>query len=64
MRQSVSAMATSHHWAILKEMKAPGDFPEVLWIYADAMPTNEPLANVPEATVANYYRDGLGCDTP
>ena len=32
------AMATSHDWAILKEMEEHGGFPQVLWQFADAMP--------------------------
>ena len=63
--QSVSAMATSHRWAILREMNAAGDYPEVLWELADAMPGNDDIAaGAPGFKIADSYRDGLGCDAP
>jgi hypothetical protein len=37
--EAVTAMATSKHWAVLHEMDAEGDYPEVLWELAAAMPS-------------------------
>ena len=36
--EAVKAMATSRHWPILREMNSEGDYPEVLWEDAAAMP--------------------------
>ncbi|MCW3017622.1 MAG: hypothetical protein JWO02_4714 [Solirubrobacterales bacterium] len=35
--QAVAAMATAKDWPILREMQKEGDYPRVLWEYADAM---------------------------
>jgi hypothetical protein len=61
VRQAIGAMATSHRWSILLEMKKDGAYPEVLWQYADAMATNAPLAAGKPVTVEESYRDALGC---
>jgi hypothetical protein len=61
VRQAVGAMATSHRWSILLEMKKDGAYPEVLWQYADAIATNAPLAAGKPVTVEETYRDALGC---
>jgi hypothetical protein len=34
-QRAVAAMATSRDWAVLHEMDAEGDYPEVVWQYAD-----------------------------
>jgi hypothetical protein len=36
--EAVQAMATARHWPILREMNTDGDYPEVLWEDAAAMP--------------------------
>jgi hypothetical protein len=36
--QAVQAMATAKHWPILQEMNPDGDYPEVIWEDAAAMP--------------------------
>ncbi len=36
--EAVTAMATSRHWPILREMNKDGDYPEVVWEIAAAMP--------------------------
>jgi hypothetical protein len=65
IRKSVTAMARSHNWAILTEMDVPGDYPEVLWEYADAMAINaDVVAGVPNMEVADSYRQSLGCTSP
>ena len=62
--EAAQAMAGSHHWAILNEMNPDGDYPEVLWEYADAMngirdldPNRQPM----KFDVATTYRQALGC---
>jgi hypothetical protein len=52
MQQAVDAMGTSRDWAVLKEMDRSGDYPEVIWAYADTIAAGK----VPEG-----YEGGLGC---
>ena len=56
------ALAGSHDWAILKEMERPGDWPEVLWSYADvaAGRRRPPRGTTPEGYVERGASD-LGC---
>jgi len=61
VRQAVGAMATSHDWKILREMQAQGDYPEVLWEYADAMAQNAPVPGGKPLTIEESYRQALGC---
>lgn len=51
-QRAVEALGTSREWAILNEMNAEGDYPEVVWDYAERVQRGE----VPEG-----YRQGLGC---
>ena len=44
-------MGTSRQWPVLQEMDADGDYPEVVWDYADQVGAGQ----VPEG-----YREGLG----
>jgi hypothetical protein len=60
-RQAVDAMATSHHWAILQDMKATGDYPIVVWQLADAMATDSTVPGGRPMTIEESYRDSLGC---
>lgn len=61
-REAVDAMATSRTWAILLEMDEEGDYPEVLWEHAAAMPTNGPVsAGKSGFTVEQSYEAALGC---
>jgi len=57
-QEAVDAMATSRDWAILQEMDAEGDFPEVVWEHADAMAADGTLYGYP---VADGYRAAFGC---
>jgi hypothetical protein len=45
-------LATSHDWQVLHTMEGEGDFPEVVWYYADQVAAGQ----VPEG-----YREGLDC---
>lgn len=58
---AVDAMATSHDWAVLAEMNEEGDWPEVVWELADAMPTDAPVSGGRPLTVAESYDESLGC---
>jgi len=55
-------LATSRQWPILLEMNAAGDYPEVVWQYADAV---NGTSTVPGGklglTVDGAYKDALGC---
>jgi hypothetical protein len=63
--ESVAAMATSHDWAILKELDAETGYGQSVWPIADAMPTNGDIpAGRPGYKIADMYRDpGSGCIT-
>lgn len=52
-RDAVEAMATSRQWPVLQEMDAEGDYPEVVWEYADEMAAGQDVRG---------YRMGLGCE--
>ncbi|MFC7361077.1 hypothetical protein [Nocardioides astragali] len=51
-RGAAGALADSRRWPVLQEMKAEGDYPEVIWQFADEVGAGR----VPEG-----YQDGLGC---
>jgi hypothetical protein len=61
-REAVDAMATSHGWAVLQEMDYEGDYPEVVWEYADALATNASVPGGRPLTVEESYASALGCD--
>jgi hypothetical protein len=61
LRQSVGALATARKWPVLVDMNAEGDYPEVLWLYADAVATDAPIQAGRQLTVEESYRDSLGC---
>jgi hypothetical protein len=50
--EAARVLGTSREWPILKEMDAEGDYPEVVWQYAD---------DVAAGRVPEGYREGLGC---
>jgi hypothetical protein len=59
--EAVDAMRTSRRWPILREMNAEGDYPEVLWEYADAMRGVRSFPGATPKWVEEGYRSGLGC---
>ena len=61
-QEAVEAMATSHNWAILREMDDEGAWPEVVWEYADAMPNNDSVSGGGPLTIKEGYRETLGCE--
>jgi hypothetical protein len=58
---AADALATSHDWPILREMTAAGDYPKVLWEYADAVRDGGTVLGGKPLTVAESYRAALGC---
>jgi len=50
---AVAALATSRQWPILLEMDVRGDYPEVVWLYADDVAAGRDVTG---------YQGGLGCD--
>jgi hypothetical protein len=60
-QEAAEAMATSHRWAILIEMKPQGGWSEVLWEYADAMKTNDKVSGGRWMTIEESYQSALGC---
>jgi hypothetical protein len=55
-QRAVAALSTSHDWKVLRDMDAEGDYPEVLWQYADALA----VPGAGESAVEGY-RGALGC---
>ena len=64
-REATDAMATATGWPILHEMAKEGDYPDVLYEFAAAMPTGEwygrPLTGDVDSGLGC---DGLGVDLP
>jgi len=52
LEQATDALVTSHSWKVLNDMNAEGDYPEVVWQYADQVAKGQDPA---------YYQQGLGC---
>ncbi|QIK67697.1 hypothetical protein G7072_16275 [Nocardioides sp. HDW12B] len=51
--EAADALRSSRDWAVLREMEAEGDYPEVLW---------EISRQVDRGEVPREYAQGLGCD--
>jgi hypothetical protein len=60
-QEAAEAMATSRRWSVLLEMNDEGDYPEVLWEYADAIATNTPVKGGKPLSVEQSYENALGC---
>jgi hypothetical protein len=58
--EAVKAMATARHWPILQEMNSTGDYPEVLWEDAAAMPRGYYVWNGHHRDLL-AHAEGLGC---
>jgi hypothetical protein len=58
-QRAVSALGTSRDWAVLQQMDAEGDYPEVVWQYADALAAGGQSSS-PKTGLAGY-REALGC---
>ena len=57
--EAVKAMQTSRRWKTLREMNSAGDYPEVLWGYADAMAGGRATSH--DRPLMAEVRAGLGC---
>ena len=60
--EAVAAMQSSRNWSVLREMDAHGDYPEVMWEYAEAMATDGMVMGGRALTVEESYQQALGCD--
>lgn len=58
---AVDALATSRNWSILLEMQDEGDYPQVLWEYADAVAGDGTVVGGRVLTVEESYENALGC---
>jgi hypothetical protein len=63
--EAARVMGTSRQWPVLREMDAAGDFPEVVWDYADTIGDGQiPGNDKGEAGVDSalaHVAEGLGC---
>lgn len=50
--QAATALRSTHRWKVLNDMNDEGDYPEVLWEYADKVAAGE---------IPKGYKEGLGC---
>jgi hypothetical protein len=57
--RAVRALASSRDWPVLREMNAEGDYPEVVWQYADAVTGNGTIEAGKTLTVEESYRSAL-----
>ncbi|GAB2974295.1 hypothetical protein [Nocardioides montaniterrae] len=53
-QQAATALETSHHWKVLHDMDATGDWPEVIWEYADGIAKGD-------LRPQTEYDQGIGC---
>jgi hypothetical protein len=60
--QAVTALQTSHQWAVLRQMDEQGDYPEVLWEIADAAVAGSQTVGGTELERGDWMQ-GLGCDS-
>jgi hypothetical protein len=59
VRRAVVALASSRDWAILREMDAEGDYPEVVWQYADAVAGDGTVMGGKVLSVEESYKAAL-----
>jgi hypothetical protein len=60
-KRAVPALAGARDWQVLEDMNAEGDYPEVLWQYADAVAHGGTVPGGKPITVKESYKDALGC---
>jgi len=61
--RAVDAMATSHRWSVLVDMRDQGAYPDAVWELADAMATNASVSGGKPLTIRESYANTLGCAT-
>jgi hypothetical protein len=59
VQRAVTALASSRDWAVLRQMDAEGDYPEVVWQYADAVAGNGTVMGGKRLTVEESYKAAL-----
>jgi hypothetical protein len=64
--EAARVMGTSRQWPVLKEMDADGDYPEMVWEYADTigtgqLPGNDKDGEVEPDEALAHVAEGLGC---
>lgn len=57
--RAAEALSTSRQWKVLLDMDAEGDYPEVVWEYADAIASGAPAGK--GGAPLTGYRGALGC---
>jgi hypothetical protein len=63
--RATDALVSSHDWKILQEMDAEGDFPEMIWAYAEALAAGNPPEGkvlVDSTPTTEGHAQALGCD--
>jgi hypothetical protein len=58
---AVAALQGSRTWPVLGEMNPEGDYPEVVWQYADAIASDGSVEAGSKLSVQSSYHDALGC---
>jgi hypothetical protein len=59
--EAIEAMQSSKEWAILAEMDAEGEYPEIIWGYADGMAGDGTVPGSDGIGVQDAARLGIGC---
>jgi hypothetical protein len=59
VRRAVVALGSSRNWAILREMNSEGDYPEVVWQYADAVAADGTVVGGKVVSVEESYKAAL-----
>lgn len=59
--EAAAAMKTSRHWAILQEMNAQGDYPDVVWEIADYMNGKHNIITLSGRPLEEWAKPALGC---
>jgi hypothetical protein len=59
MARAADALATSREWPVLREMDAEGDYPEVVWQYADAVAADGTVVGGKTLKVEESYKAAL-----
>ncbi len=64
--EAARVMGTSRQWPVLQEMDAEGDYPEMVWQYADTigageLPGNDKDGDVTADEALAHVAEGLGC---
>ncbi len=59
--EAAAALASSREWNILLEMRSDGDYPAVVWEYADVVNGDGTVMGGRPLSVEESYRSALGC---